>query len=168
MHSRASFTSFARAFYMVGLIPPARRRYAPPLAFVLISLIVMMLAGCGRRGLQERAAVRGKITLNGVDVFEGVIAFYPKGDTKGPAAGASIKNGHYEITERNGPIVGTNRVEIRIPKRTGRKVRPPLPGSNELIDEILEAAPDCYNAHSTLSATVKTEGNIFDFALHSN
>lgn len=167
MHGDASFTSWAATFFPFARWAVERKQPTPVLTAVVASLCVVMLLGCGKNSSHERAAVCGKVLLDGKNVSEGVIAFYPTGASKGPAAGASIKDGHYKISEQNGPVVGTNRVEIRIPKRTGRKTRVPLPGSEEMIDQILEAAPDCYNTHSTLTANIEIKGNVFDFSLHS-
>ncbi len=167
MHGNASFTSWAATFSPFAHWAVERQQPTLVLAAVLASLCVAMLFGCGKSSSHERAAVCGKVLLDGKDVSEGVIAFYPTGTSKGPAAGASIKDGRYKIAEQNGPVIGTNRVEIRIPKRTGRKTRVPLPGSEEMIDQILEAAPDCYNTRSTLTANVEIKGNVFDFSLHS-
>jgi hypothetical protein len=79
----------------------------------LYGLLLLALAGCGRSGDLEMAAVSGTVTYQGKPIEDGEIRFAPTGDTKGPASAAMIRNGRYEVTARGGVPVGTHRVEVR-------------------------------------------------------
>lgn len=133
----------------------------------LIAALLLGCIGCGRTDGLQRAAVKGKVTLDGVEIAEGSIAFYPAGGLKGPTAGGAIKGGQYSITANHGPMIGHNRVEIHASKKTGRKVQAPMSAQGVMTDEVAEAVPDRYNAKSTLTAEVAADKNTFDFELNS-
>ena len=134
---------------------------------ILIIGLLLCCWGCGNRDGLQRAAVGGKVTLDGVAITEGTIAFYPSGNTKGPAAGGPIKDGQYSISVDKGPVIGSNRVEIHASKKTGRKVQAPMSDPGTMSDETVEAIPDRYNVKSTLVAEIKSGKNIFDCELTS-
>jgi prepilin-type N-terminal cleavage/methylation domain-containing protein len=56
--------------------------------------------------------------------FNGRIDFIPA-QGQGPTSGAAIKDGKYTIDKRLGVAIGENRVEIRGPRLTGRKIPNP-------------------------------------------
>lgn len=64
-----------------------------------------------------------------------------------------------------GPTLGTSRVEICWPRKTGRKLPalPPAPA----VDEIVEAIPERYNKESELKAEIKPGQNHLNFELKS-
>ena len=74
-----------------------------------------------------------KLRLTALRLPRGTIAFYPRGNNRGPTSGGPIKEGQYSISVDNGPVVGSNRVEIHASKKTGRKVQAPMsePGGTE-------------------------------------
>lgn len=132
---------------------------------VVVVLLSAFLCGCGSGGPQ-RAAVQGEVTLGGRPLEKGSILFRPTEDTKGPTAGGRIENGRYEISRKDGPLVGMNRIEINAFQPTGRQV-PKVIGNPEagLMDEVIEVIPKKYNVDSTLVREVNTDSNILDFHL---
>ena len=124
--------------------------------------VVLLLAGCGD-GL-SRAQVMGTVTLDGEPVQNGVISFTPIGSTRGPSTSTTIKDGHYDLGRHEGPIVGTNRVEALVYRKTGKKIRDVM-AEEGFIDEVVQAAPAMYNSQSTLVSTVEPGVNTLDFDL---
>ena len=134
--------------------------------FVVASLLLLCW-GCGGNDGPPRSTVKGRITLDGVDIPEGTITFFPASGTKGPTAGTSIAAGRYSLTSERGPLAGRYRVEIHGSRKTGRQVPAPGPVVNPkaLVDEIVETVPKRYNLQSTLEADVKPGRNDLDFTL---
>jgi hypothetical protein len=132
---------------------------------LFVVFLLVCCWGCGKSDGLDRAAVAGKVTLDGVPVATGTIVFYPTSDTKGPTTGGNIEEGKYSIAVAKGPIVGRNRVEIRATKKTGRKVQSPMAQPGVMTDEIVESVPDRYNSNSTLEQEIQQGDNILDFNL---
>ncbi|MEA1952719.1 MAG: hypothetical protein U9N87_15160 [Planctomycetota bacterium] len=132
-------------------------------------LVAAVLPGCGSSGNGPvREAVHGRVTLDGQDVAQGSIVFTPSGGNKGMVTGGTIKDGRYELSAKNGPVVGTNRVEIRSVKKTGRKVPAPMGNPGDMADESVEGIPPQYNSRSTLEVDVESGGdNEHNFELKS-
>jgi hypothetical protein len=127
--------------------------------------VLIATAGCGGG---NRAAVRGKVTLDGQPVETGLISFIPAKGTKSPSAGAAIARGEYEVQGDNLPVPGSYRVEIKAQKKTGKKVpvgSPAPPGT--MADETVEAIPARYNTKSTLREELKAGPNVLNFDLVS-
>ena len=135
--------------------------------WIWIALILALACGCGSKSRWQHAAVEGKVTLDGVPIERGAITFVPVGQTQGVATGAAIENGQYHIAAADGPVVGTNRVEISAPKKTGRKVQAAMSDPGKTMDETVEAVPAKYNRNSTLEREIKPEKNVFDFDLRT-
>ena len=127
--------------------------------------LLLGCAGCGKSNGPTRAAVGGRVTLDGKEIDVGTIAFYPTAGLQGPVAGGSIQNGRYSIARDRGPIVGQNRVEIHASKKTGRQVQAPMAERGVMTDESVEAVPACYNTQSKIVADVKSGSNTFDYEL---
>ncbi len=108
--------------------------------------------------------------MDGGGLKAGVIRFLPAGQTRGPAAVATIRDGRYEFSASEAPVAGSHRVEIeaidyygfplddersfaeRVEK--GRKRVPPNP---------IHAN---YNRRSMLTAEISFEGKrTLDFPL---
>ncbi len=122
---------------------------------VAMSLTAALLsAGCGPSG-PERAIVTGAVTYQGQPIANGVIRFVPTGQTKGPAAGASIENGTYEANLKGGVVVGVNRVEI-----TAVQPRSDPAGRDIAAMEGagVQYIPEQYNLQSTLNVTIESGG----------
>jgi hypothetical protein len=126
--------------------------------------LLLCCFGCGQNG-DGRAAVAGRVTLDGDPIATGAITFYPIGEAKGCTAGGDISNGQFSIQAAKGPVIGRNRVEICAMKTTGRKIQAPLAGKGVLTDEIVQIVPDRYNAKSILECDVKQGKNPLDFEL---
>jgi hypothetical protein len=135
-----------------------------------------LVAGCGPAGDEwNRAAVSGRITLDGEPLKSGTIMFFPIGGTRGPAAGGDIVDGEYALDAEAGPVVGMNLVQIRSVQKTGRMVESPTAVEADgphvegmMVQEYAETVPAHYNTYSKLEREVRSENNQFDFALTSD
>ena len=137
------------------------------LCLAAMGFLACLVGGCGRGDSSGRASVEGKVTLDGNPIERGSISFYPYGQTRGMVAGGVIEQGRYSIPADQGPVIGQNRVEIRAPKKTGKKIPDPYGKPGQMIDEIAEAVPEQYNVKSTLVREVKAGRNILDFDLRT-
>lgn len=137
-----------------------------------LGLIALCVIGCGDSG-PPRFAAEGTVLLDGAPLPAGVIRFLPQGETKGPAASATIENGKFALDTSNGPVAGQHRIEIEATGHEGFAVddeqayaqkasttRAPVIPPNPV--------PPMYNRQSTLSKTISPEGpNTFEFLLTS-
>ena len=132
---------------------------------ICAGLLVMSMVGCGSGG-SGRAAVTGKVTLQGEPVANGVIAFVPTDGTRGPSSGAKIENGEFTVPGDKGPMPGTYLVRINASRPTGRKVEagPPAPPGT-MVDDLAEYIPPQYNANTTLKRDIKSGTNQLNFEL---
>ena len=135
----------------------------------VMSLVIAVLVGCGGSGSgPQREPVHGRVTLDGQDVAQGSIQFTPCGQTKGMVTGGIVKDGKYELSADAGAVVGTNLVEIRSVKKTGRKVPAPMGNPGEMTEESVEGIPPQYNIQSKLQVEIKSgEDNEHNFELKS-
>jgi hypothetical protein len=138
------------------------------LGVVRIAIVVFAIAvaGCGSSG-PVRAPIRGKVTVAGQPLAAGRILFTPVAPNRGPATSAVIKAGEYAIPEGEGPVVGSNRVEVEADlnlgfaiddeaafAKRGGKPLPPNP------------IPPQFNRDSQLVVEVKSgEENNYDVAV---
>lgn len=134
----------------------------------LISLLVVLLAGCGDAG-PARVKVEGLVQVDGQPMPLGRISFVPIEGSVGPEAAGEVANGKYHLTRHDGPIVGRLRVEIyaadevdyalddpKAARRAGGQLLPP------------NAVPARYNRASELTVqTSQRNENRFDFELKS-
>ena len=137
--------------------------FAHKTCFVLLTMSAVL--GC-TGGDDRRGAASGEVTLDGQPVVEGAITFRPAEGNSGPVAGGPIDDGHYRIRQDKGPVIGKNRVEIRVPHKTGRQIPHPA-NPSQLMDEWINAAPPEYNEQSTQVVDVKRGKNKFDFHMDS-
>ncbi len=150
------------------MINPCGLRCLFPTALVVAALC--QASGCGKVDGPSRAAVHGTVTLDGEPVEQGTIEFFPVNDTTGPVVGAEIRAGRYALSRREGPAVGTNRIEISWPRTTGNTATMPADGlgASELNEpERTEAIPPQYNRQSTLTRTIEAGDNPLSFELRS-
>ncbi|MFO1095380.1 MAG: hypothetical protein U0992_19050 [Planctomycetaceae bacterium] len=133
---------------------------------------MLALVGCSQPDDPwPRAAASGRVTLDGVPLSEGTITFFPSGDTQGPASGGPIVNGRYDLAAAEGPVVGTNRVEIRSVQKTGRVVKSPVAVETagppiDMVEEFQEVVPPRYNRDSQLEFTIhKDKDNVNDIPM---
>ncbi|HLA85800.1 MAG TPA: hypothetical protein VJL29_13500 [Thermoguttaceae bacterium] len=137
----------------------ARRIFA---GFLLASMMIPA-AGCGDT---LRQSIEGVVTLDGRPLAEGSIQLLPREGTRGPSAGALIKDGRFSIDASKGAFAGTFRVEITA-MRQGKQVRiDPETGGKYLLNE--QYLPARYNTKSELTADIKEgQPNKLEFALVS-
>ncbi len=136
---------------------------------VLAAVLLPVAAGCGASG-PPRAAVKGRVTLDGQPLAAGAIHFVPVGQTKGPLAAARIVNGEYSLSRAEGPVVGRVRVEIYSPTEAAIPLDDPLAfAAADASAMPQERLPARYNRASNQFVDVKSEGeNHFDFQLVSD
>jgi hypothetical protein len=123
--------------------------------FLLLGILPLLgLAGCGSDDGLNRKAVKGKVTVNGVDIPNGSITFEPLYEG-GVGSGAVISQGTYSIAQKDGLPPGKYRVQatgddgenftVSEGKMPGDEIMPPKkqlvpPGWKEEI-EVLDAGP---------------------------
>jgi hypothetical protein len=161
-----------RAFRGVRQRGGSPRVAAAAIAAALVIAATLTCAGCGAgdpRGV--RVAVHGEVTLDEKPLEAGAILFHcGEGEDELVAVGY-IENGHYEIARRDGPLVGTARVEFQA-----------KPVSQEDFETAMEVAaegrrppsiavvaiPPQYGKDSKETVDVAKDGeNKFDFDLKS-
>lgn len=141
-----------------------RRPFPRLIGGLLVAGMLLPACGCGRR--DGRMPIKGAVTLDGEPVASGVVSFLPATAAKGSTvAGAIVSRGRYELPPSKGLQPGDYRVEIRVPKPTGRVTTDPATG--ESAPETQEAAPARYNERSELKATVGPGMGDLDFRLES-
>jgi hypothetical protein len=132
-----------------------------------LPLVLLSVLGCG--AIENRAAIRGRVTVDGEPLKRGIIRFIPAGDTEGAMAATEIVDGEYVLDAEQGPVVGELRVEILADE------------SNQIPFDVMDPAayqrhgglprpkqplPPCYNTQSELSITLSsTDDHVQDFDL---
>jgi hypothetical protein len=143
-------------------------RFPLTLATLHLSLCGALFAtltcgGCSRSG-PPRAAVAGKVLVDGQPLVEGSISFFPTEGTAGPSAGGVIHDGQYQIPRAQGVVVGRNRVEIRGFRQTGKTVRDIWKPGESIHERVSALGPE-YNDRSTLIRDIQANDNQLDFDL---
>ena len=143
-------------------------RILSQMVFALFCLLSCVVVGCGKSG-PERVSVRGNVQLDSQPLKSGRILFIPVEPTSGPLASGRIVDGVYEISDTEGAVVGTHRVEIKADLNLGFEIDDDLAyAAREGAPLPQNPIPDKYNRRSTLSAETSNDGpNEFDFALAS-
>lgn len=126
-------------------------------------VVLLLMGGCGGPTGPVRGPVAGKVTVGGAPLKSGVIRFLPTGQTNGPAAVATIKEGTYVLDGEAAPVVGTHRVEIEATDYTDFAIddekayaeraaqgKQPIPKN---------PVAEVYNKQSQLTAQVPQGGN---------
>jgi hypothetical protein len=123
---------------------------------------LVMVAGCGQES--SRLSVEGHVTFNGAPLPEGKINFTPLPGTPSPTAGATIKDGEFNVPRNKGVRPGKFRVEIRAVRATGKTMRDDLSG--ETVERKEPYIPKRYNEASDLVAEINAEeSNRLEFVL---
>lgn len=126
-----------------------------------LALLLFLIPSCGPSG-PAMAKVRGKVTLDGQPVADGIVSFRPvKDDT--PTAGGIIKNGEYTADV---PVTSM-KVSISATKVTGQRKTYNTPDS-PTVDVTVELIPAKYNAKSDLVRDIKADTKELDFELKSD
>jgi hypothetical protein len=148
-------------------LPRGPRHRARPACHALLTAAVTLLSAVGCGPKDARLAIKGVVTLDGEPVASGVVSFFPMTPSAGTTvAGAAVSQGRYELQVSKGLPPGDYRVEIRIPRPTGRTAVDPATG--ESTPEVREAAPARYNEESELRVTVAPGTGDLDFLLESS
>jgi hypothetical protein len=133
---------------------------------ILSPAMLLLALGCGG-GVKDRGAITGTVKLDGKPVEKGSILFTPIEGASGTVAGGEIENGRYQLSEANGPAIGSNRVEIRAMRKTGKMIPKPFSPPGTMIAEQIEVIPPRFNSESTLMVDVKAGDNAADFEVSS-
>jgi hypothetical protein len=138
------------------------------LPFLQGELVVFLAAvfGCGSSDGLNRQAISGSVTLDGQPISVGAILFEPATEESGTAVGATIRQGGFAISRREGPIPGWYRVRVyssssvQAPPAKGQTDRSPRP--------MVERLPARYNTQSELlERVVGQHVNRYRFDLNS-
>ncbi|MDC0935580.1 hypothetical protein OAS39_04775 [Pirellulales bacterium] len=121
-------------------------KQAERLASPIAAFAILLCSGCEESTTGE---IHGTVTVDGVPVQEGSIAFFPT-DGESFTAGAAITDGAYSTRIPFGKM----RVEVRVPKQVGEQSLYNTPDSPKM-QILVEALPSRYNNRSELSITVE-------------
>jgi hypothetical protein len=140
------------------------------IAVFVFAFLLWTVGGCGPAS--DRAAVKGKVTIDGAPLPEGVIEFVPLDKQKGQPGGSAIENGQYAIAAEKGLASGDYLVQIRADRPTGKKVWDGMgderwPASKKNYVNLTESyLPARYNDRSALKATIELgKVNVHDYDL---
>jgi hypothetical protein len=127
--------------------------------FLTLSLLVLLLVGCGKG--YKLAPVSGRVTMDNQPLANAEVSFYPTGGKGLPyASGTTDEQGNYKLEAfegrgtANGAVVGEHRVEISMSNKTRGKKADPRSGVGPGGDLI----PAQFNSDSKLTFTVPPAG----------
>ncbi len=136
-----------------------------------VPMLLMVLIGC-HRGAAARVPLHGHVSFKGESIADGKISFIPQSREKKAGAPISgfIQQGEYSFEAKDGPTLGSYRVEIEGFHKTGRQIpdmfTPLAPGQPRgMIDEKQPFVPEKFNSNSTLTADVTAETKELNFEL---
>lgn len=139
-----------------------------------MGLFLISIIGCGGgEAGPPRAAVEGVVTLDGQKLAVGVVKFIPTatGKNVGPAVLATVKDGAFQLSRSEGPVVGKHRIEIESTGHYGFDIDDEQAYAKAFQEKKGKALPpnpipEIYNSKSTLTEEVKADGpNKFEFRL---
>lgn len=142
-----------------GRIQPRKKVVKSHLSYLICSLLVLLLSGCGDSGVGE---VYGTVTLDGEPLANAVIEFTPTGGEGRNSFGRTDEKGNYHLEfsrDRNGAWIGENKVLI---------------STAEVLEERDENGDDRYSPervpekYSHEVRNVESGSNRFDFFLTSD
>ena len=148
-------------------------RFASGSAAAALAAIIVLSSGCGQGDGLTRGPIKGRVTVGGQPLAKGRILLLPVAPSTGPTVTAPIVNGEYQLTDREGPIAGPNRVEVEaemdlgfaiddeaaFARRGGRPLPPnPIPAAfNRDSNLVIEIKPDDENVLDvSIPATAQT------------
>ncbi len=82
------------------------------LSLTVVGGMILTLCGCGWKSGPARVAIEGVVLVSGAPLKNGRIMFIPIEETRGPSAVAHVVDGEFRFTSRNGPVAGSNKVQI--------------------------------------------------------
>ena len=139
------------------------RTSALSIRFLAALLGCLLCVGCSAG---KPSSISGVVTFEGERIEAGNIRFDPLDETPGFGASTRIENGAFAIDEGEGLFAGTYMVSISATRPTGRTISGEgLPGEENVIQEVEQFLPACYNVKSELRAEVTGGANTKDFAL---
>ena len=128
------------------------RRKLSVLKGLLLIIATSLTAGCSDTG-PRRYPVVGSVTLDGQPVDDATIIFTPQAG--GLAAAASIVNGHFAMTAKDGPTAGSFSVRINPNEAEMAEVSP-----NALADAVKRPRiPLVYQRDGKLLANIQAESS---------
>ncbi len=113
-----------------------------------LSLLMLLLMGCGGESKPSTVPVTGLVTLNGEPVAEASVTFYPQEGRS--ASGVTDSSGIFTLTTfeaGDGAIAGKHRVSI------GKQSNVPAGNTPEELAKIKEEIPSKYNNAETSGLT---------------
>ncbi|WP_020472226.1 hypothetical protein [Zavarzinella formosa] len=123
--------------------------------------LIFLIPACGSSG-PSVAKIKGKVTLDGQPLAEGLVNFRPVGDDA-PTASGIVKNGEFTAEV---PVTKM-RVSISASKVTGQRKAYNTPDS-PLVDIVTEIIPAKYNSKSELVHDIKPDTKELNFELISD
>jgi hypothetical protein len=145
-----------------------RRRDRARHSWWIVSLVCIVLAGCGGRDNRGRLPISGTVKLDGRPMTTGYIIFEPKSGQTMQSGGMIQPNGTFEVPAENGAAAGTYSVAIF--SGAVKPVNNFEPGTPEYEAASMrqpgEQVPAKYNVDSILTVEVKPDDkNEFKFDL---
>ncbi|MFO0816946.1 MAG: hypothetical protein U1A77_03315 [Pirellulales bacterium] len=134
------------------------------LSLLFVFNLLGMMTGCGSTVIPH-ATVKGKVTLDGAPLAQGVIQFFAADPSSSlPPVSSPITNGEYSAQVG----VGKMRVEIKSPKILGKMADTTGSMPAEMMsDHSVETLPEIYNSRSQLTCDVTAPECVADFTLKS-
>ena len=145
------------------------------LSRTVVCLALIAVFGCGSTGpAVDHAMIEGSVAWNGEPVSDGIVTFVPSQSRPGVPFNSipvTVSDGKYKVTEKDGALAGTYRVEVRAFRKTGKMSPEPTEAmkrfdprlkSEELKEQVIPAE---FNENSTLSNKIAAGPNQLDFDL---
>lgn len=137
------------------------------IARVEATLFLAAIVGCGSTDGLNRQAISGTVTLDGQLITKGAILFEPATPESGTAVGATIRQGAFAISRRDGPIPGL--YLVRVYSGSNIQARPTKGQSDRTPRPMVESFPPRYNTRTELRVRViDRSANRFPFDLTSD
>jgi 2-polyprenyl-6-methoxyphenol hydroxylase-like FAD-dependent oxidoreductase len=125
------------------------------------------MIGCDSSDSLNRQAISGTVTLDGQPISTGAILFEPATQESGTAVGATIRQGTFAVSRRDGAVPGPYLVRVyssskfQAPPTKGQTDRTPRP--------MVESLPPRYNTQTELRVRVRDRSaNRYNFDLKSD
>lgn len=129
---------------------------------VVVSLLTIVLAGCGSDNPLNRQAVSGSVTLDAAPLDRGTIEFVPQ-QAGGVGSGTVIADGSYSIKADKGLPPGKYLVRLYSAEAAQPTGEPQPPGPSNVVPG-KERIPPQYNVKSDqVVEVVAGADNRFDF-----
>jgi hypothetical protein len=127
------------------------RRRAP------LFIVLLAAVGCADRG---PATVAGKVTLNGVKIPSGTVAFHPQTAGTTPVYIPISEDGRYDLANQSTPTIPAGSYVVTVSGCELPEQKPGVPGSHGKL-----ITPEKYGGKDTspLRAEVKPGANTIDF-----